>query len=47
MLARIEKGQVPNTPTLQKLAQALDAQVRILPDGRIQIEAIDALPEAA
>lgn len=47
MIARIEKGQIPNTTTLQKLACALNAQVHILPDGCIKIEALDALPKAA
>src|SRR5437588_13049193 len=29
MLARYERGQIPTVPTLQRLAQAMDAEVRI------------------
>jgi len=29
MIARIEKGQIPTLPTLQKIAQALDSSITI------------------
>lgn len=31
MLARYERGQIPTVPTLQRLAGALDAEVRVSP----------------
>ena len=31
MLARYERGQIPTVPTLQRLAQALNAEVRVSP----------------
>lgn len=31
MLARYERGQIPTVPTLQRLARALNAEVRVSP----------------
>jgi len=31
MLARYERGQIPTVPTLQRLAEALDAEIRVSP----------------
>jgi DNA-binding XRE family transcriptional regulator len=37
MIARIEKGQMPNVWTLAKIAMALNAAVTITPDGQTAI----------
>jgi len=37
MIARIEKGQMPNVSTLAKLAVALNAAVTISPDGQTAV----------
>lgn len=38
MVARYERGALPNLANLQKLAEALNARVTIQPDGAILLE---------
>lgn len=46
MIARIEKGQIPTLPTLQKIAQALDAAITITRD-KVSITPNYGIPNAA
>jgi transcriptional regulator with XRE-family HTH domain len=38
MLARLERGQRPTVPTLQRLAQALGGEFTIGPDGGLKVK---------
>lgn len=38
MLARLEKGQIPTVPTLQRLARALDGRIIITAAGDVRME---------
>ena len=42
VLARYERGALPNVANLQKLAAALNARVTIQPSGAVQIEPLSA-----